>query len=161
MVNNNDQRDTDHDGVGNACDADFNQSGLVTATDYTILRNALGTDDPNVDVDGSGLVTVLDYTIVRDWLGRQPGPAAVMYETQGGDVYNTVVCLHAPPDYLACDPNAFDEILNLPYLTGSVVAGQKCWRLPPQPVPTGVPNTIWGLISLEGGPGPLAVCHVL
>jgi hypothetical protein len=72
----NSQRDADGDGYGNFCDADLNNTGLVTSADYTILRNLLNTADPEADLNGSGLVTSADYTILRNALNQPPGPSA-------------------------------------------------------------------------------------
>ena len=35
------QLDADHDGYGNICDADLNNSGLVTTADFGLLRSVL------------------------------------------------------------------------------------------------------------------------
>ncbi len=78
FAKNADQRDTNLDGYGNACDADLNNSGLVTTADYSILRNLLNTSDPDADLNGSGSVTVSDYTILRNLLNRRPGPSALL-----------------------------------------------------------------------------------
>jgi hypothetical protein len=73
----NSQRDTDGDGYGNLCDADLNNSGLVTSGDYTILRSALNTSNPDADLNGSGLVTSADYTILRSAFNKPPGPSGI------------------------------------------------------------------------------------
>jgi probable HAF family extracellular repeat protein len=70
----NTQCDADLDGFGNICDADLDNSLLTTATDYTILRNALNTSNANADLNCSGLVTTSDYTILRNRLNTAPGP---------------------------------------------------------------------------------------
>jgi hypothetical protein len=75
-VGGNSQLDADGDGYGNICDADLNNTGLVTSADYTILRNLLNTADPEADLNGSGLVTSADYTILRNALNQPPGPSA-------------------------------------------------------------------------------------
>ncbi len=77
LVGNADQYDADNDGYGNICDADLNNSGLVTTTDYTILRNRLNTADPVADLNHSGLVTIADYTILRNRLNTAPGPSGL------------------------------------------------------------------------------------
>ncbi len=75
LVYNWDQYDADHDGYGNICDGDLNNSGRVTVVDYTIFRNALNSTDPVADLNGSGRVTVVDYTILRNRLNTVPGPS--------------------------------------------------------------------------------------
>ena len=72
---NADQYDADGDGYGNMCDADLNNSGLVTTADYTMLRNRLNTSDPVADLNHSGRVTTADYTILRNRLDTRPGPS--------------------------------------------------------------------------------------
>jgi glucose/arabinose dehydrogenase len=68
------QCNADSDGFGNLCDADLNGSGLVTASDYMILRNALNTANAVADLNCSGLVTSGDYLILRNRLNTPPGP---------------------------------------------------------------------------------------
>ncbi len=74
---NTSQLDADADGYGNMCDADLNNSGLVTTADYTIMRSRLNTSDPVADLNGSGSVTVIDYTMLRNRLNTAPGPSGV------------------------------------------------------------------------------------
>lgn len=71
------QRDADHDGYGNACDADLNNSGTVTTSDYLLLRNRLNTTDLVADLNDSGLVTIADYMILRARLNTTPGPSGL------------------------------------------------------------------------------------
>ncbi len=75
---NEDQRDTDGDGFGNACDPDFNNNGVVDVQDFSRLKSALGSDDaPDQDLNGNGIVDVLDFSTVKSMLGKPPGPSAV------------------------------------------------------------------------------------
>jgi alpha-tubulin suppressor-like RCC1 family protein len=73
-VGGHSQLNTDGDLYGNICDPDFNNSGLVTTTDFVVLRNALNTANPLADLNGSGLVTTADFTILRNFLNKAPGP---------------------------------------------------------------------------------------
>jgi hypothetical protein len=71
------QCDADGDDYGNMCDADLDQSGLVNAVDYTMLRSALNTNDPVADLNCSGHVTSADYFILRSRLNTAPGPSGL------------------------------------------------------------------------------------
>lgn len=77
------QLDSDGDGYGNACDADVNNSGGTTATDYAILRSVIGKaysfseNAANSDLNGSGSVTASDYAIMRGQIGLPPGPSGL------------------------------------------------------------------------------------
>jgi hypothetical protein len=75
------QLDADGDGYGNICDADLNNSGLVTTGDFAILRSVLNQaagSSPTAaaaDLNGSGTVTTADFAILRDRLNTAPGPS--------------------------------------------------------------------------------------
>ena len=68
------QLDTDNDGYGNRCDPDLNNDGLVTVTDFLILRARLNSADDDADLNGDGIVTVTDFLILRGMLNQSPGP---------------------------------------------------------------------------------------
>ncbi|MEQ1800598.1 MAG: dockerin type I domain-containing protein [Gammaproteobacteria bacterium] len=74
------QLDADGDGFGNTCDADLNNSGMVTSADYALLRSVLGLDATAgplaaaADLNGSGAVTAADFAILRNSLNLAPGP---------------------------------------------------------------------------------------
>ena len=68
------QTDTDGDGYGNACDADFNNDGVVTAADYLLLRAKLNSANALFDLNGDGVVTAADYLLLRARLNQPPGP---------------------------------------------------------------------------------------
>jgi len=74
---NADQRDTNGDGYGNICDADLNNDGLVTITDFLILRSVLNTVDADADLNGDLLVTITDFLLLRNNLNQPPGPSDV------------------------------------------------------------------------------------
>lgn len=81
LVPNPDQRDTDGDGVGNACDADLNGDGLVNFVDLARLKQVFLTHrldpryDPLADFDGDGLINFRDLAVLRAAIFRPPGPA--------------------------------------------------------------------------------------
>lgn len=83
-VANATQRDANGDGYGNICDADLNNSGGVTATDYAILRSVIGQSATSsataaaADLNGSGSVTATDYAILRSKIGSSPGPSGLV-----------------------------------------------------------------------------------
>ena len=75
------QLDADNDGYGNICDADLNNSGLVTTADFGILRSVLNQAAGSsataavADMNGSGTVTTADFAILRTRLNTAPGPS--------------------------------------------------------------------------------------
>jgi hypothetical protein len=73
---NPDQLDSDQDGYGNLCDADFDDDGTVGILDFGLLRGDPGWN-PDVDVDGDGVVGMLDFGRLRDALGGSPGPSGL------------------------------------------------------------------------------------
>jgi len=78
LVANADQRDTNGDGFGNICDADLDNSGLVSFADFSQFRAVFGTADPDADFDGNGMVSFTDFTTFRASFGGSPGPAGVI-----------------------------------------------------------------------------------
>ena len=77
-VFNPDQRDTDGDGFGNRCDADFNNDGVVNFADLAIFRSRFGTTNPDADLNGDGVVNFADLAIFNTLFGKPPGPSAVL-----------------------------------------------------------------------------------
>ncbi len=62
------QLDTDADGYGNACDADYNQDGYTTTLDFALFLSAFTGQTPNPDTDqnGDGQTTTLDFPLYLD-----------------------------------------------------------------------------------------------
>ena len=75
-VVNPDQRDTNGDGFGNACDADLNNDGTINVVDLGLLRAVFFTADPDADFNGDGTVNVVDLGIMRQSFFGAPGPSA-------------------------------------------------------------------------------------
>jgi hypothetical protein len=98
------QRDTDGDGLGDACDPDLDNDGAVTAEDLDAYEACLGAVDPppilpepgqppatpelqalsmrshlcrGRDMNQDGAVTAEDLTLAEGWLGMAPGPAGM------------------------------------------------------------------------------------
>ncbi len=82
-VYNDDQLDSDEDGYGNACDADFDNDGVVADGDLTILQASFGLmqgDDgfnPDADLDGDGGVGASDFSIFASYRGGGSGPSGL------------------------------------------------------------------------------------
>lgn len=78
LVPNPGQCDSDGDGYGNICDADFNSSGSVDFGDMAYFREVFDTVDPLADLDCSGgTVNFGDMTIFRGLFDTEPGPSCV------------------------------------------------------------------------------------
>lgn len=82
-TNNPAQCDADHDGYGNACDGDFDQSLIVDATDFTgffVPDFTTGTDGgTGTDMNCSGTVDATDFTgaFVQQFTAGVPGPSGL------------------------------------------------------------------------------------
>jgi subtilisin family serine protease len=69
------QNDTDMDGYGNMCDADFNQDGGVNGFDLGIFKQLFFTADPDADLNGDGGVNGFDLGIFKGLYFKPPGPS--------------------------------------------------------------------------------------
>lgn len=71
---NPNQRDSDVDTYGNACDADLNNDGIVNFLDLSLFASVFLSDDANSDFNGDGAVNFLDLPTLRDSFLSPPGP---------------------------------------------------------------------------------------
>ncbi|MDJ0869266.1 MAG: hypothetical protein QNK03_24395 [Myxococcota bacterium] len=82
-VPNPDQTDTDRDGYGNRCDADYDNDGAVGIADFNVLRPQYGlTDanplfDPAVDMNDDGAIGLREFDLLRGSFGAEPGPSGL------------------------------------------------------------------------------------
>ncbi|MFK8017034.1 MAG: hypothetical protein AB8G17_16545 [Gammaproteobacteria bacterium] len=76
-VANADQRDTNGDLFGNACDADINNDNTINVVDLGILRSVFFSSDGDADFNGDGVVNVADLGIMRAAFFRAPGPSGL------------------------------------------------------------------------------------
>lgn len=74
-VRNSDQRDGDGDRLGNACDADLNQDGIVNFLDLAVLKSRFFSADPSADLDGNGIVNFGDLARIKVGFLKAPGPS--------------------------------------------------------------------------------------
>jgi hypothetical protein len=80
LLANADQRDTDGDGYGNACDPDLDNSGIVNFTDLGILKSVFFTSDPDADFNGDGRVNFTDLGTMKSFFFLPPGPSGLAEE---------------------------------------------------------------------------------
>jgi len=78
-----DQIDSDLDGFGNRCDADFNGDGVANGADFIHFRSVFGSSlgdsrfDPDVDSDGDDTVGPEDFINFRARYLEPLGPSAL------------------------------------------------------------------------------------
>ena len=95
-VSNTSQLDTNSDGYGNMCDADYDNDGIVGLSDYGIFRNSyqteVGSPGYNVDVDkdGDSIIAIGEFGLISAQMEAQvPGPS-------GLSCAGTIPCVATP-----------------------------------------------------------------
>jgi hypothetical protein len=86
-VSNPNQTDTNFDGYGNACDADYDNNGIVNSVDFNpLFLGAFNAQDPNdvanyldFDFNGDGVVDGADFTFFNNAfsIGGPAGPSGL------------------------------------------------------------------------------------
>jgi hypothetical protein len=80
---NPDQLDTNQNGYGNACDADYDGDGVVGVSDFVRLGAAFGTHtddpgfDPGLDAEGDAAIGMSEFMILGRSFGGAPGPSGL------------------------------------------------------------------------------------
>jgi hypothetical protein len=79
-IANADQRDTNGDGFGNACDPDLNDDGIVNFVDLGLMKAAFFGTDADADLNGDGNVNFVDLGTLKQFFFQPPGPSGVASE---------------------------------------------------------------------------------
>ncbi|MEL7449434.1 MAG: LamG-like jellyroll fold domain-containing protein [Pseudomonadota bacterium] len=74
-VANADQRDSNADGFGNACDPDLNDDDVINFTDLGLMKSVFFSDDPDADLNGDGAVNFADLGTMKSAFFGNPGPS--------------------------------------------------------------------------------------
>jgi hypothetical protein len=91
-VANSSQIDSDGDGFGNACDADYDNDGLVTGSDYEAFGDAFGSVQggsayrAEMDADFDGAIWDADFLMLDSYMWLEPGPSGLECTKGDSDV---------------------------------------------------------------------------
>ena len=90
VIANADQRDTDEDGIGNACDGDFNQDCEQNFMDLGLMKaNFFRTGDFDTDMNGDGVTNFADLGALKRGFFQPPGPSGIPNLCDGGATRST------------------------------------------------------------------------
>ena len=137
------QQDTDGDGIGNICDADFNNDGIVGPADLSLFKANYGsTSSPDQDLNSDGIVAPADLSLFKSYYGKPPGPSCT------GLFYGCVAHLDPTtiPKYVT--PLVIPPVMNN---TGTADDYQIAMKQFQQQI---LPGGIWNLLSGRSDPYP-------
>lgn len=78
-VANADQRDTNGDGFGNACDADLDNDGVVNFVDLDLMKAAFfSSNSADSDLNGDNVTNFADLDIMKQSFFGSPGPSGIV-----------------------------------------------------------------------------------
>ncbi len=75
---NSDQRDSNADGFGNACDTDLNDDQVTNFVDIALFAQRFQSDDEDADFNGDGKVDFLDFELLGEFFLLPPGPSGLL-----------------------------------------------------------------------------------
>ncbi|AJQ96950.1 putative Ig domain-containing protein [Gynuella sunshinyii] len=83
-VINPNQLDSDRDGFGNVCDADYDNNNIVNMDDFDIFLLKFESKDPAADLNGDSEVDIADLSAFYALINTTPGPGALQTEFESG-----------------------------------------------------------------------------
>ncbi len=83
LVANADQRDTNSDGFGNACDADLDNNCTVDFLDLAVMKSVFFTSEADADLSGDASVGFSDLAILKQSMFQSPGPSGMPNDCEG------------------------------------------------------------------------------
>lgn len=107
LVQNELQRDTDGDGMGNMCDPDFNNDNQINFADLQVMKdNFFQPGDTLTDLNGDGQTNFADLNMMSDMFFDQPGPGTELPICEcyfSGDCQFGSFCNYGPGSYTVED----------------------------------------------------------
>ena len=141
--------DSDRDGFGNICDADFNNNGTINVQDFALFSAAYGSGYPasvsysdNIDMNSNGTINVQDFATFSAGYGSGvPGPSSwkCASAVAGSDNLTAKVPCEWLTSYrVKCGPASAYGAGSLKVITSTVTGGNLRFQSNSDYRPTGV-----------------------